>query len=606
MAQENQDSLSALKRMRENVNWEMENERRKFYWKFCSLITNWQGPLPNLRDIFLPDEIDWLLAEPFKSYGGDQKTLVDFVINTGYKDEDCKHLLLRTTPIHCSAKRWFPGKDIVVGKLFKIYDSFDVNYVDEDGLTHFHMACKHGCVDVVKKFLELGQDINCIAPETGDSPLHLALENYKTEVAKLLLRNGASLTLANKDGSTPLHLIFKIDADGGLTEMFFEICRDRRQTIQVDARDKEGNTPLYLALSYDRKKAVETLLRNGANPNLVNDKGKTPLHIMCRGWIHEDLVKMFLDISDTLNRPVQVDARDNEGNTPLHFALLNCRLDVPKLLLKHRADPNAANQEGSTPLHLICKNVQSGPKLLRIFFKTCDEVQQTVQVDARDKLGQTPLQLAVTHLSLDAVDVLLDRGADLFEFSFPTKSLFKHVYGIGYDCSKLQLVSNVLRVVEHLKDKGYELDRNDVLTIVSSFSEYGLFEKSVDLDKSWYDDVRFAEKAKNIMIIKPDLSLYDLTRLRPIETKKLLAKKEYIKFACTKKLNKLLTRHRRPCALYLCEKISREFFRRWALDAFLELTNYQLHKDSEIKSEMDCENEKPVRGRKAQKKLYDV
>ncbi|XP_023319101.1 ankyrin-1-like [Trichogramma pretiosum] len=594
MAQENQDSLSELKRMRENVNWEMENERREFYRQFYSLITNWQGPLPNLRDIFRPDEIDWLLAESCEAYGRNPASFVDFVINTGYKDKDGKHLLRRTTPIHRATKHRFFQKVSIVHKLFRIYDSFVMNYVDEDGLTHFHVACKHGCVNVVKKFLELGQDPNCLVPETGNSPLHFALAYMRKEVAKLLLKNGANLTLANKNGSTPLHLIFKIDADGGLTEMFFEICRDRRQTIQVDARDKEGNTPLYLALSYDRKKAVETLLRNGANPNLVNDKGKTPLHFMSLARTKQFVAKTFLDISDALNRPVLVDARDNKGNTPLHSAIKNRCGHMVEFLLKHGANPNAVNQEGSTPLHLICTMLvtKKGPIFLRIFFKTCDEVQQTVQVDARNKLGQTPLQLAVTHLSLDTVDVLLDRGADLSKFSFPTESLFKHVlYGSGHNCSKLQLASNVLRVVEHLKDKGYELDRNDVLTIASSFSKYRLFERSVDLDKSWYDDVKFTEKAKNMIIIKPDLTLYDLTRLRPEETKKLLAKEEYIKFACSKKLNKLLTRHRKPCALHLCEKISRRFFRRWALDGFLELTRYKL---PILCSEMIIENLKNV------------
>ncbi|CAB0044842.1 unnamed protein product [Trichogramma brassicae] len=441
MAQENQDCLNELKRMRENVNWEMEDERREFYRQVYPIICNWQGQLPNLRDIFRTDEIEWLLAESVKTYGMNPEPFVDFVINTGYKDEDGKHLLRRTTPIHRSARRWFPGRDIVVRKLFRIYDKFDVNYVDEDGYTHFHIACKCGCVDAVKKFLDLGQGPNLLEEKTGESPLHLALANHRKDVAKLLLRNGANLILANKNGSTPLHLISKIDDDEGLMEMFFEICRNSQQTVQVDARDNEGNTPLNLLLMY-----------------------------------------------------------------------------------------------------------------------------------------------------------------------------------------KMQLASSVLRVVEHLKDKGYELDRSDFLTIATSFSEYGLFEKWVDLDESWYDDVRFTEKAKSIMIIKPDWSLYDLTRLRPVETKKLLAKKEYIKFACSKKLNKLLTRHRRPCALHLCEKISRGFFQRWALDAFLELTNYQLpilccemiikhlknedlchicrsHEDSEKQSEMECENEKPAKGRKAQKKL---
>ncbi|CAB0044840.1 unnamed protein product [Trichogramma brassicae] len=562
--------------MREKINWEIRNERRKFFCQFLSLIADWQGQLPNLRDIFRTDEIEWLLAEPVKTYGRNPEQFLDFVINTGYKDEDGKHLLRRTTPIHRSARRWFFGRDIVVRKLFRIYDKFDVNYVDEDGSSHFHIACTYGCVDAVKKFLELGQDPNLLEEKTGDSPLHFALQKRNNAVVELLLRAGSDPNLTNKKGSTALHLIIKIDADGSLTKEFLEICSYRRQPVEIDAWDNLGHTPLSLALRNYKKKAVETLLRNGADPNSVNVYGETPLYIMTNGWYEDDVVRLFFDISDALNRPVQINTRDNKGNTPLHFAVSNNRPEVTKFLLEYGADPNASNQEGSTPLHLNCKKDYNDIKLLQIFFETCDEIQRTVRVDVRDNLGQTPLQLAVSRLSLDAVDILLDRGADLSEFSFPTESLFKHIYKSVYARSKLQLASSVLRVLQHLQKKGYEMNRNDVRTIASSFSKYGLLEKSVNLDESWHDDNNFVKRAKKIMVIKPDLSLYDLTRLRPEEAKKLLAETEYITFACSKKLNSLLTRHRRPCELHLCEKISREFFRRWALDSLLELTRYKL------------------------------
>ncbi|KAL7302886.1 hypothetical protein TKK_0004115 [Trichogramma kaykai] len=66
------------------------------------------------------------------------------------------------------------------------------------------------------------------------------------------------------------------------------------------------------------------------------------------------------------------------------------------------------------------------------------------------------------------------------------------------------------------------------------FAKHELFDKSVDLEKCWYDDEVFVKRAKYNLENKED------------------------------------------CELYLCEKLSRRFFRRWALDPFMELIHYRL------------------------------
>ncbi|XP_014228709.1 serine/threonine-protein phosphatase 6 regulatory ankyrin repeat subunit A-like [Trichogramma pretiosum] len=587
MAQNDRHSLTLLKTLKAKVNFEVTKQRRKFLPKLYRLIKKWRGQLPNLLEIFREEEIKWLLAEAVKnSDEWDPLLLANFAIDSGYRDEpdldeDGKPILRRTTLIHHAAEE-ARGKSAILN-LFTLYNRFDVNYIDDDGYTHFHVACIYGLDDVVARFLQLGQDPNCVCPVTGSSPLHLAQNNNKKEVVKLLLKNGANLILADKDGTTPLHLICDRFIDEDWTEEFFEICSDRLQTVEIDVRNKEGHTPLSLALMSNSNKAVETLLRNGADPNLTNEEGQTPLH-MIGGWTREVAVKTFLDISDAVNRPVQVDARDNEGNRPLHVAAKRGSDDAIELLLRRGADPNLANEEGQTPLHLICKRiswVNACNDLTKLFFDVCDELNQTVQIDGRDKFGLTPLRWAVASVKPAAVDSLLDRGADLSGFVFPAVShLAEACSDMRPDSNqlnfKLKLASGLLDCVERLQERGYELDRSDARTIMEFFAERELFQKPGST--RWYCDPKCVGEALTKTMVKEGLSLQDLIEARPREAKKLMTCRDYYNFACSPIDWRLYpcSSTQKACEVELYERASRGFFKSWALQPFLELMHYRL------------------------------
>ncbi|CAB0034326.1 unnamed protein product, partial [Trichogramma brassicae] len=171
---------------------------------------------------------------------GDEFPLIEFVVKTGYKDdplfdENGKPSSRRTTAVHQMMRNWHSD---TVRDLFKIYDRFDVNYTDELGRTHFHAACKFGLCDIVEKFIELGQDPNCLGYVRGDSPLHLALIENESKVAELLLRNDADPNLANENGLTPLHIICEKKHGNTLAQMFLKISEEKHHLLQVDALDK--------------------------------------------------------------------------------------------------------------------------------------------------------------------------------------------------------------------------------------------------------------------------------------------------------------------------------------------------------------------------------
>ncbi|CAB0042362.1 unnamed protein product [Trichogramma brassicae] len=518
------DRLETLKGLRERFNLQIEDERHEFIRQLHPLVRYWIGAVPNHRDIFREGDIKILLnvmftLEGYRLLKNLQKSeLIDFLASTGYKDEpdvgeDGKPLLRRATVVHRAA-RCVNSFVYPIRGLFQIFNRFDANYVNEKGVTHFHIACQYGCDDVVEKFLDLGKvDPNaCPMPRTVNSPLHLALQ-YEGHlgVAALLLSRGADPNSTNHEGSTPLHFVTQNHTDD-TPEPLFRIIDELNLSVHIDAQDKLGWTPLHLAMHHRTKKKVESLLRRGANPNL----------------------------------------------------------SIPRVSF--------------TPLHVACMGNYDSIGLMKLFFVVNDELNQSVEVDARDKWGRTPLNYAVAKLFPHIADELLDRGADLSDFVFPAEKDFDQFHKILVECDyrfKYNLVSRALAVVDVLEKRGRELCQSEALIVMKFFTELGLFEKSGHLELNWYEDEEFASKAKKVMV-KADLSLYDLMRLRPREVEKLCMYTDFWKFfmlgsaKSVQRWKRLTVESREACVMHLCDKMSRRFFRDWALESFLELIHYRL------------------------------
>ncbi|CAB0030610.1 unnamed protein product [Trichogramma brassicae] len=385
---------------------------------------------------------------------------------------------------------------------------------------------------------------------------------------------------------TPLHLVcLKYPKDLGLLQTYFRLNDEANETLEIDARDARGNTPLHYALEYGRnrnitEKTVELLLRRGADPNLANDDGRTPLHFISRRYDFGDrFVDEFFAICGELQRTLLIDARDKWGDTPLHLALksrLYCTGHIIELLLRRGTDPNLAGAKGFTALHILCQRQrQCWIERLQELFRISDDMGQRLLMDARDEFGRTALQWAVATFNPDVVDLLLARGAQLAaDFRFPDATCLADRYrqdndfGWGY---KLELAAGALAIVERLEEAGYAIDRAAAMNIMKLFELYGIYEDTDARNGFWDHSEHCVELTKSTMI-KSTLSLYDLFELRAEEAARLLTYRDYLSIASSH-INLIDGMHRH---FHLCETVSRGFFRSWALDPFLELTRDRL------------------------------
>ena len=99
---------------------------------------------------------------------------------------------------------------------------------------------------------------------------------------------------------------------------------------------------------------IKALLQAGANPNLANKGGVSPL--LQSAWkCEENVVELLLNAGADPNK---ADCNTPlKGNTPLSIAAEKGLLKTAKVLLGHGADPNAADKHGKTPLQHALKYV---------------------------------------------------------------------------------------------------------------------------------------------------------------------------------------------------------------------------------------------------------
>lgn len=109
-------------------------------------------------------------------------------------------------------------------------------------------------------------------------------------------------------------------------------------------------------------------------------------------------------IKNALQNGANIEARDNDGDTPLLFAVRVNNADIVKLLLENHANIETKNNDDLTPLSLAVLRQEPGMVELLL--------QNHANIEARDSDGETPLIEAADNGNLEVVKLLLKNGAD--------------------------------------------------------------------------------------------------------------------------------------------------------------------------------------------------
>jgi len=251
----------------------------------------------------------------------------------------------------------------------------------------------------------------------------------------------------------------------------------------LNEQNETGYTPLHYGVMKTRPGVVALLLEAGADPDVVNNQAKTPLDLAISGS-KDEIIDLLLEAGAAVEPPVDgihvlawnnevigvklhiyagtdIDQADEFGNIPLLLAVENGHIGVLELLIKHEANLEVSDPDGFTPL--IMSAELNHPELLQLL------LDGGADIAAEDKAERTALDWAIIMQSaeaetilrendapsgaeksfiaaiqtnnIDAVKALLEKGADVNEPAYTTKTPLHYAsHSRNKDILKLMLI----------------------------------------------------------------------------------------------------------------------------------------------------------------------
>ena len=190
-----------------------------------------------------------------------------------------------------------------------------------------------------------------------------------------------------------------------------------------------GRTPLLYAVIYHCPRIVKLLLDHKADPNIHPDHDYSPLRISAQDGDNE-IVSYLLDAGGN------PDALDHKRQTPLMLASRNQHTSIVLNLLQHKADPNIQDNNGWTALMVSC--IGEDLKITEILL----DAGANVDIVKRD--GLTALMIACEHpVNVNTIQCLLKAGAN------PNLQSHKHGWtAIHFACDRSPDPMNLLALIE--------------------------------------------------------------------------------------------------------------------------------------------------------------
>ncbi|KAK3404190.1 hypothetical protein EUGRSUZ_K00051 [Eucalyptus grandis] len=308
---------------------------------------------------------------------------------------------LGNTPLHAAA-------GILKSSIIDFIPKHLISCKNSRGETPLHIAARAGIVDVVELLLHRG-GLTC-TDHNGNSALHEAVRNRNYVVIRQLVNEDPNpLYRQNKESKSPwclavetkdidvLRILLAVPNDGedqrrsetkgvfGMSpvhlaimyrnKVMLEEMHDRKPWL-FQLRDSGQGTPLHLAAYIDYLEGVKFLMQHYRTDALEQDStdGYLPIHVACMMGHVRDCqratttmhghLRIVRYILSNPNFGHLINARDLEGNTPLHVTAMHYQPSVLLLARDRRIDPSLVNNNNMTALDVVDQVIKAHDDLI--------------------------------------------------------------------------------------------------------------------------------------------------------------------------------------------------------------------------------------------------
>ena len=241
-----------------------------------------------------------------------------------------------------------------------------------------------------------------------DAGLIEAIRAGNTEQVRVALSDGADVTAAEADGTTPLHWA----AHTGQLEVVNILLEAGADPTTAN---RYGVRPMTLACTNGNAGIVGALLAAGADPNEVTAEAETALMTAARtGSL--DVVKLLLDAGADVNA-----AETWRGQTALMWAAAEGHAHLVPTMLSYGADMTARSNKGWSAMLFASREGQidvvqtllEGGADVEDALPVIQETRRGGSSAERSATGLNAFLLAAANAHYELAALLVDRGADV-------------------------------------------------------------------------------------------------------------------------------------------------------------------------------------------------